>query len=68
MGIPGRGGQAFMPCGLLDKMSRCAMVEGMGDVSMPEPMRGDRGGDPGPFCGGMNNTVDGRLIEKPAFL
>lgn len=57
-----------MPCGLLDKVSRCAMIEGMGDVSMAEPMRGDRGGDPGPLRGGMNNPVDGRLIREASFL
>ena len=34
MGIPGSGSQAFMPCGLLDKVSRCAMIEGMGDMGM----------------------------------
>ena len=68
MGISGSGSQAFMPCGLLDKVSRCAMIEGMGNVGMSEPMRGDRGGDPGPLCGGMNNPVDGGLIEKAALL
>lgn len=68
MSIPGRGGQAFMPCCLLDKVSRCAMIEGMGDVSMSEPMRGDRGGDPDPLSGGMNNPVDGGLIEEAALL
>ena len=57
-----------MPCGLLDQVSRCAMIEGMGDVSMPEPMRGDRGGDPGSLSGGMDNPVDGRLIEEAALL
>ena len=68
MGISGSGSQAFMPRGLLDKVSRCAMIEGMGDVSMPEPMRGNGGGDPGPLSGGMNNPVDGGLIEKAALL
>ena len=68
MGIPGSGCQAFMPRGLLDKVSRCAMIEGMGDVSMSKPMRGNVSGDPGPLCGGMDNPVDGGLIEKAALL
>lgn len=68
MGIPGSGSQAFMSCGLLDEVSRCAMIESMGDVSMSEPMRGDRGGDPCPLRGGMDNPVDGGLIEGAALL
>lgn len=57
-----------MSCGLLDEMGGSPMIEGMGDVGMSKPMRGDRSGDPGLFGGGMDYPVDGGLIEEAALL
>ena len=55
-----------MPNGLLDEVRRCAVIQGVADVGMSQPMRRDRLGQPSACCGLFHDPMHLHRIEMAA--